>query len=415
MTWLVLLAACQTTPYFYDSDTPDDTDVDTDTDSDTQAPGSTDEDVVRDLLAGNVAWDDARATVSWSDGFPVATDDGTWLFVADDTADWHVAGDFTDWSPVAMVAGDGFLWAEIAVDEPVGARYKLTHDDVWDADPLARAFEYDAFGEISFVAPPDDRPRIDRWPGLSGEGLSARDVNVLVPQGAGPWPVVYVADGQNLFDPDATWGGWHVQDAVTDAVLVVGVFNTPDRFDEYTHTPDVYAGQTLGGRGDDWAALVQEDLRPHIEDVYGSTGIDAVMGSSLGGLAALYTAHLYPGEFDLAASLSGTLGWGSFGASNPVMVELYEGAGHRDTVLYVDSGGSDGGDGCSDPDGDGLPEDDPNATDNFCTNRDFADRMAALGYAWDEDLFHWHEPGAQHNEAAWAARVHRPLEILAGL
>ena len=34
-----------------------------------------------------------------------------------------------------------------------------------------------------------------------------------------------------------------------------------------------------------------------------------------------------------------------------------------------------------------------------------------IGYEYDKDLFHWHEPGAHHNEAAWAARVSRPLKI----
>ena len=42
--------------------------------------------------------------------------------------------------------------------------------------------------------------------------------------------------------------------------------------------------------------------------------------------------------------------------------------------------------------------------------RQFADALAGAGYTWDTTLFHWHEPGAPHNEAAWAARVWRPIE-----
>ena len=40
------------------------------------------------------------------------------------------------------------------------------------------------------------------------------------------------------------------------------------------------------------------------------------------------------------------------------------------------------------------------------------DRLASLGYAFDTDLFHRWEPDAQHNEAAWAARIDRILELL---
>ena len=115
--------------------------------------------------------------------------------------------------------------------------------------------------------------------------------------------------------------------------------------------------------------------------------------------------------------MSGTLGWGRFdeSATGPAIQEQYLAQDPLATVIFVDSGGGDGGDGCTDVDGDGLPEDDPNDSDNYCTNRAFADALAAHGYVWGETLHHWHEPGATHNEAAWAARVHRPLQIFADL
>ena len=39
---------------------------------------------------------------------------------------------------------------------------------------------------------------------------------LLVPPGDGPWPVLYAHDGQNLFAPDAIWGGWRLGEAVTE-------------------------------------------------------------------------------------------------------------------------------------------------------------------------------------------------------
>lgn len=382
---------------------------------------TSDEAVIRSLIDGSgPALHDALARVAWSGGFPVATDDGTFLFVVETSggATWQLAGDFNGWSPAPMTPGEGFAWLEVPLEEPAGQRYKFTRGDTWIADPWARSYAYDEFGEISFVRPPAAHPRLDRWPGVRGQGLRPRDLVVRVPPGQGPWPVVYAHDGQNLFDPAALHGGWRLDaelEALDVDVLLVGVHNTADRLDEYAHTTDVLDGQTLGGEADAYAALIGEQIRPHVEASYGSTGLDGVLGSSMGGLVSLYVAHAQPGAWDFAASLSGTLGWGRFGAENPTIGDLYAQAGVRDTVLYVDSGGGAGGDGCVDVDGDGAVEDDPDDADNYCTTRAFADRMAALGYSWGDDLHHWHEPGATHDEAAWAARVHRPLERFVAL
>jgi hypothetical protein len=104
------------------------------------------------------------------------------------------------------------------------------------------------------------------------------------------------------------------------------------------------------------------------------------------------------------------MGWGSIEQHNPTMIERYAEAGHGQTALYLDSGGS--GD-CFDGDGDGIEDDDPSASDNYCENLQLRDTLAEVGYTFDEDLFHWWEPEAPHNEAAWAARVERPLSLFA--
>lgn len=392
--------------------------------SDTSEPASPgpkgDEALVRALLAGERSIGEVMAEIPWSGGFPVATESGTYLFVHGyEGGSWSLAGSFNDWDPEPMTAGSGFWWAEVEIGGPSGQQYKFVNHGVeWHADPFARSYTYDAFGEISFVAPPVDAPRLDRWPAFAAEGLDPRTVRVYVPPGGGPWPVLYAQDGQNLFDPEGIWGGWRLQDALADLepMLVVGIDNTAARVDEYTHVADVYGAVSSAGLGEAYAALVHEHLRPHVEQVYGSTGHDGVMGSSLGGLISLYIAHRYPGEYEFAASLSGTLGWGAYTDAGAPMVALYESAGPRQTALFLDSGGGPGPDGaCLDLDGDGYPEDDPDSSDNYCVTRHFADAMADLGYTWNQDLWHWHEPGAPHNEAAWAARVHRPLGLFLSL
>jgi hypothetical protein len=129
---------------------------------------------------------------------------------------------------------------------------------------------------------------------------------------------------------------------------------------------------------------------------------------------SLYLADRDPDGYRFAASLSGTLGWGSIGPAvhNTTIIERYAAAGHRATALYIDSGG---GGSCLDADQDGIDDDSPDATDNYCENKQMEAVLQAIGYVQGEDLWHWHEPGAAHDEAAWAARVFRPLEVFDAL
>lgn len=385
---------------------------------DTSAPLD-DPALVQALVEGQAPLEPTLQQVAWSGGWPVREGEAAWFVLADSgPGPWSVAGDFSEWQPVAMTAAQGFHWAKVDGAAQPGVRYKFVSGDTWRADPLARSYDYDTYGEISYVMPPPGLPRLDRWPQLAAEGLAPRDLAVYVPAGEGPWPVLYVHDGQNLFDPAAIWGGWRLREAlaVREPLLVVGLFNTPDRFDEYTHVEDdIGYGEVLGGRGDAYAALVELHARPHIEAVYGSTGLDGQMGSSLGGLIALHVAQRYPGRWDFAASLSGTLGWGRFALSHETMEERWLADPPSGTAVYVDSGGEPGGGGCSDLDGDGFAEDDPDHSDNYCETRQFADALAAHGFTWEVDLWHWWEPGAPHNESAWADRVGMPLDRFLGL
>jgi predicted alpha/beta superfamily hydrolase len=241
-------------------------------------------------------------------------------------------------------------------------------------------------------------------------------VRVWVPAEA-PTHVLYVHDGQNLFDPDAFFGGWRLDESAPPAMLLVGVDNTSDRMDEYTHVADDI-GQVIGGRADDYAALLRDEVRPRVDARYGEPALVGTMGSSLGGLISLHLALHDAGDYVFAASLSGTLGWGSIGLENETMIERYAAAGHRPIAIYLDSGG--GGVTCADADGDGIDDDDPEAADNYCETIQMRDVLDAAGWTLpgeggDVDLVHWHEPGATHDEAAWAARVFRPLEMFAAV
>jgi hypothetical protein len=111
--------------------------------------------------------------------------------------------------------------------------------------------------------------------------------------------------------------------------------------------------------------------------------------------------------------MSSTLGWGAFAVSAPgdqALARLWpDSYGHGATAIYLDSGGNVGVDGCLDIDGDGIHEDSADA-DNYCTTVQLRDVLEGLGYVFETDLWHWWEPDAAHNEAAWHLRLPLALE-----
>jgi pimeloyl-ACP methyl ester carboxylesterase len=365
--------------------------------------------------------DEAVHALSYGDhGFPAVQ--GDTLCVAHVGAPGQtlsVAGDFNAWAPGEYVLDepvDGFYFAAIELTAPPEGLYKLVGDgDVFFADPLARRFGWDEFGEYSQVDALADRGHHERWPAFDDSvgALSPRTVTVYLPAGAlteADVPVLYMHDGQNLFSPDAFFGGWRVSETLEAAIgdgtlgtmIVVGIDNTPDRFDEYTPVGDVLDGQAVGGRAEEYADFVVDGVLPFIEARYPVATAPqdvATMGSSLGGLVALYIGLRHPDRFGHVASMSGTVDWGTLGASNPTIDAAYVGDPPTGLNVYLDTGGGPGG-GC--PGG---------GADNYCGNVRMADGLRALGWTDEADLFYRWESGAPHNEAAWADRLLPALAV----
>jgi hypothetical protein len=409
---LVLLAGCSSGSTGKPGGSSEDSVDSADTGSESaESASAVDEATLRAAIAGETDAEVALFSIANNGGLPIETADGTFLFAClCGDGDWAVAGDFDDWAGQSMGRSGELVWAEVVVEQPEEAGYKLTNGTDWTADPMARRYRYDDFGELSLVR--STEPHLERAFADEAYGLTARELRMFVPRDGLFTHMVVVHDGQNLFDPSAFHGGWQLDSAAADRpLLIVGIDNTAARFDEYTPVTDVLDGQTYGGRAADYAELVR-DVRVAMEDRYGTADTTGVMGSSLGGLVSFAIADLQPGEWDAALSLSGTMGWGSIGANGPTILDAYAAAGKRDTVLYLDSGG---GGTCVDADGDGLQDDALDGSDNYCENRQFADQLADMGYTWSVDLYHWHEAGAPHTEAAWAARVFRPLDVLMSL
>jgi len=346
--------------------------------------------------------DGAMLSQSREGGWPAAVEGGYLVVSTEGLA--LVSGDHDAWAGTTMTQEDDFYWAVVTM--AAGSRYKFTDGNVdYRPDPWSRAYEYDDQGLMSMR--PATSPHLERHfaVGDVGNGISERTIRVWLPSAA-TTHLLYAHDGQNLFDPGAFFGGWQLNANAPAGLAIVGIDNAGgDRLAEYSHVDDI--GET--SKGDAYAAYVQDIVRPLIRSHYSEPEKLGTMGSSMGGLIALHIADRYPGEYDFAASLSGTLGWGSIsGQGADTMIARYAAAGHRDTAIYIDSGGN--GTTCADTDGDGTNDDDDTSSDNYCETRQMESTLAGLGYVYDTDLWHWHEPGAAHNEGAWAARVFRPLQ-----
>ena len=356
-----------------------------------------------------------RALSYGEHGFPIAEANKLALVHQDAPGQSiSLAGDFNAWQvgeyPLDEVV-PGFYVVIVELASPASGLYKLVRGaDEFFADPLARRFGWDDFGEYSQIDPLADRSHHERWPDFDeGVGLlEPRELTVFLPAGAdqqAELPVLYMHDGQNLFSPEALFGGWQVG-ATIDAALdqaslaplvVVGIDNTAARFDEYTQVSDVIDGVEVGGRADEYADFLVEGVLPFVVERYEfvdpSPEASAVMGSSLGGLVSLYIGLRHPESFGQVASLSGTIDWGTIGANNPTILDAYLEGPPLGLRIYLDSGG--------DP-GLGCPDD---GSDNYCGNVELADQLRGLGWVDEADLFYRWAPGAPHNEAAWADRL----------
>ncbi len=401
---------------------------------DASTPAHRIDDIVA-LLAGSpadaVAIEAALHDVAWSEGWPLH--EGTrWLFATrydDGPSGVSVVGDINGWTPGRWPAESSatgvHFW--VVVDEsdfdvsPVGSKYKWhTAPDDYRAPPESVAYGYDAFGEFGWVRPPLDQPHLERFVAFRSAFLEdARAFRAYLPAGfvagsaaAAHLRTLFLHDGQNVFDPGAFYGGWHVDDALAahPDVVALAIDNAPDRMDAYTHVVDTIAGSTVGGRADDYARLVGEEALPFFRARYGIVAEDdslMIAGSSLGGLVTMYFAMEHTISFGCGAALSSTVGWGSFSptadSSRALARAWSAAAGHGTTALYLDTGGGVTG-ACFDGDADGI-DDDADDADNYCVNVQMRDVLRGLGYADGTDLTYAWAPGEGHNEAAWAARV----------
>lgn len=263
--------------------------------------------------------------------------------------------------------------------------------------------------------------RSRRRPGITGDlrvhrkvpsqyVTHARDVAVWLPPGYNAdkkvrYPVLYCHDGNNMFDPATGFMGreWHM-DEIADALItrgritpliVVGVYNTPARVDEYTWRQDDDEGQPMGGDGPAYARFLIEELKPMIDRVYRTSpdaADTATIGSSLGALAAGYLAIEHPKTFGRAAMVSPSIWW----AERAMLKDVHKIApGLR---LWICMGFQEG-----------EPGHPPVGIANA---RALRHELEQRGYVVGHDLGYFEDPQGGHDEMAWSHRLPSILEFL---
>ena len=277
--------------------------------------------------------------------------------------------------------------------------------------------------------------RLVEHPAMASAHVQPRDVTVWLPPGYdapdASYPVLYMHDGQNLFDASrAPYGAeWGVDEhvarlAATGQIrtpIVVGIGNTPLRLREYIPAnliralPDdmradvqaIYGGEPMS---DGYVRFLVEELKPFIDSAY-RTRPDrddtVIMGSSMGGLISMYALMQHPEVFGGAACVSTHWPIRIEQLTEPValaawrdrLTEAWTGVVRTDLPppgqhrLYFDRGDE--------------------SLDAFYA--EFQSRIDATVRAagWTPDRFRSLVfPGAEHNEKSWNQRLDVPLTFL---
>ena len=227
-----------------------------------------------------------------------------------------------------------------------------------------------------------------------------RDVLVYLPASYAktkrPYPVIYMHDGQNLFDPTTSFAGeWGVDQAMARAprkgrrAIVVGLPNMGvDRIREYSPFVDERNG---GGLGNAYLDFILETVKPRIDAEYRTLSDAAntgMAGSSLGGLISLYGFFRQPQQFGFVGVMSPAL-WFAAGE----IFRFVEAAPYVRGRIYLDVGTREG-------------------AGTLANARAMRDLLRAKGYVLGSDLAWVEDKGGMHNEAAWGKRFRKALPFL---
>lgn len=215
------------------------------------------------------------------------------------------------------------------------------------------------------------------------------------------YPVLYLHDGQNVFDdlPLSPFGvQWGVDTTaralmharVIEPVVIVAIGNAGrDRIDEYTPTRD--SMHDAGGLADRYGQMLVYEIKPWVDHTWRTrrTARDtAVAGSSLGGLLSLHLGFTHPAVFGKLGVLSPSVWW-----DDRWIVRQLAAEGHRPPLrIWLDVGTGE--------------------TRILKGARLLYRMLLRKGWRVDDDLHYLEADGALHDERAWGERTGLFLRFL---
>ncbi|MFH1851072.1 MAG: alpha/beta hydrolase-fold protein [Candidatus Neomarinimicrobiota bacterium] len=210
------------------------------------------------------------------------------------------------------------------------------------------------------------------------------------------YPVLYMTDGENTIDFCTAFRGreWQVDEVATALIdsglirefILVAVYSSADRRSEYSPVQ----------RGRLFSSFLVNTVKPMIDSTYRTQpGPEntAVMGSSMGGIISFHLAWEYPQVFGMAGCLSPAF----LVDEEEIVHRVAEYSGPVKPIkLYIDNGTV------------GLEASLQPAIDRMLP------LLTAGGFREGENLIYIIANGAEHNEPAWAQRIHLPLKFFFG-
>jgi|GEM_PF-886865 len=373
--------------------------------------------------------------------FPYVENDTITFAVSAKNADlvsmWMSAQEGDDPDVMQRYAGTDWYWISYKVPPAAEIRYHfnirtITEERMTWRDPLNPAVSaqapYDSLwtpeggksiGRLEYLEVPYDIPDRGKPAGYAPPAI--RKILIYVPPAYDSniderYPVIYMQDGQNTWDSStANYGGWKADRVLNKLIgeglirkpIVVSIFNTSYRSEEYAGAGFAAAGRPGGDRAQavaayyrDWVISV---LKPLIDSKYRTlkgNSDTGVLGSSYGGTVAVYWSFSRPDIFGFAGALSYAPGdeQNLSGGMTSLCKETYLPELVKQHLsyprLWLDCGQS------------GL-------------DKTLAPFVAALdkvlqegGYTQGSDYHFELFSGADHNEAAWYRRLPEILQFL---
>jgi len=329
-----------------------------------------------------------------------------------------------NWSPTGLqldFVGSGIWTRSVTFDKSVNLEYKFTLGS-WEREganiagmPLpnfkANLTDSQTLSHVVVRWTDGQKPvlkgqitgTVNYHRGIKGAGLQDRDVIVWLPPGheENPtvrYPVLYMQDGQNVFDPATSSFGvdWQIDESLDSMIragkiaplIVVGIYNTADRTYEYTP----------GEKGTAYMNLVAQTIKPLIDKTYRTLPDRAntfVGGSSAGGIISFMTVWTYPEIFSKAMCMSPAFKTpDGFEYKFDFVKVVKESKPRKNVTFYLDNGGV------------GLEAELQPGIDEMIQ------ALREKGYEFEKQFVMKKDATASHNEAAWAERFPSAIQWL---